>query len=300
VENVRRFFEKEKECRSTINRQAVVKRTAEATGISERSVRDIHKAYLACDSHLLTPVKRYSVSRIRINPDSFDREVIRRLVHSFYTRKEYPTILKVLEKAKAQCGFPGGRYCMWRVLQEMGFTYRTRDNKKYIYEQQNIVEQGHTYLQTIRKLRQENTNLIYTNETWVNAHHNNEYIWVDSDGTGGWKVPDGKGQRLIILHAGGVEGWVDGADLVFRSRTNSADYHDEMNSKHFMEWMTEQLLPRLEEPSVIILDNASYHNKQRDKPPTSNDRKDDIKTWLDQHNITYSDTWCRGDYNISF
>ena len=36
VENVRRFFEKEKECRSNINRQTVVKRTAEATGISER------------------------------------------------------------------------------------------------------------------------------------------------------------------------------------------------------------------------------------------------------------------------
>ena len=46
VENVRRFFEKEKECRSNINRQTVVKRTAEATGISERSVRDIHKASL--------------------------------------------------------------------------------------------------------------------------------------------------------------------------------------------------------------------------------------------------------------
>ena len=77
----------------------------------------------------------------------------------------------------------------------------------------------------------------------MNAHHNNEYIWVDSDGSGGWKVPSGKGQRLIILHAGGVDGWVEGADLVFRSKTNSTDYHDEMNSKHYMEWMTQQLLP---------------------------------------------------------
>ena len=63
-----------------------------------------------------------------------------------------------------------------------------------------------------------------------------------------------------------------------------------MNSKHYMEWMTQQLLPRLEEPTVIILDNASYHNKQKDKPPTSTDKKDDIKTWLDQHPISYSDT----------
>ena len=172
----------------------------------------------------------------------------------------------------------------------MGFTYNKRDNKKYIYEQTNILEQRHTYLQTICKLRQEHKNLVYTDETWVNAHHNNEYIWVDSDGSGGWKVPSGKGRRLIILHAGGVDGWVDGADLVFRSKTNSTDYHDEMNSKHYMEWMTQQFLPRLEEPTVIILDKASYHNKQKDKPPTSTDKKDDIKTWLDQHHISYSDT----------
>ena len=103
-------------------------------------------------------------------------------------------------------------------------------------------------------------------------------------------VPSGKGRRLIILHAGGVDGWVEGADLVFRSKTNSTDYHDEMNSKHYMEWMTQQLLPRLEEPTVIILDNASYHNKQKDKPPTSTDKKDAIKTWLDQHHISYSIT----------
>ena len=62
-----------------------------------------------------------------------------------------------------------------------------------------------------------------------------------------------------------------------------------MNSKHYMEWMTQQLLPQLEEPTVIILDDDSYHNKQKDKLPTSIDKKDDIKTWLDQHHISYSD-----------
>lgn len=41
--------------------------------------------------------------------------------------------------------------------------------------------------------------------------------------------------------------------------------------------MTEQLLPGPDGPTVIIVDNASYHNKQKDKHPTSNDRKDVIK-----------------------
>ena len=60
-----------------------------------------------------------------------------------------------------------------------------------------------------------------------------------------------------------------------------------MNSKHYIKWLTEQLLPQLDTPTVIILDNASYHNN---KPPTSNARKDDIRKWLDKHNIQYNNT----------
>ena len=59
------------------------------------------------DSQLLTPVKRYSISSIRANPDSFDKEVFRRIVHELYMRKEYPTIVYG-GKVKVQCGFPGG------------------------------------------------------------------------------------------------------------------------------------------------------------------------------------------------
>ena len=289
IESVRQFFEKEKSGGKSMLKSRVVDRTAAATGVSMKTVYNIHQEFMAHDGELLTPVKRYSTSRIRINPDSFDRKVIRRAVHGFYERKEYPTLSKVLEKVKEECSFPGGRYCLWRLLHEMGFTHKKRDNKHFVYERRDILEQRHTYLQNILKLRHENRPLIYMDETWVNAHHTNEYIWVDSDGKGGWKVPSGKGQRLIVVHAGGVEGWVPGADLVFRSKTNSADYHDEMNSENFMEWFTVQLLPNIPHNSVIVIDNASYHNKQKDKPPTTANRKHEIQQWLDAHNIQYND-----------
>ena len=38
---------------------------------------------------------------------------------------------------------------------------------------------------------------------------------MDSDGKGGWEVPSGKGQRLIVVHTGGGEGWGEGAGLMF-------------------------------------------------------------------------------------
>ena len=57
-----------------------------------------------------------------------------------------------------------------------------------------------------------------------NAHNGCEKTWVehDDDVTGGTKggicKPTGKGSRLIILHAGGQNGWIKGADLVFPSK----------------------------------------------------------------------------------
>lgn len=99
------------------------------------------------------------------------------------------------------------------------------------------------------------------------------------------KVPSEKEQRLIVVHAGGVEGWVNGADLMFWSKTNSAHYHDKMNSEHFMEWCTEQLLPNIPDNSVIFIDNATYRNKQKDNPPTTTYRKAEIQQWLEKHTI---------------
>ena len=57
LENVGKFFEKEKVCRATINRMAVVKRTAEATGLSKKTIWTIHKEFIACDGQLFTPVR---------------------------------------------------------------------------------------------------------------------------------------------------------------------------------------------------------------------------------------------------
>ena len=91
---------------------------------------------------------------------------------------------------------------------------------------------------------------------------------------------------------------MNGADLVFTSKTNSADYHDEMNNEHYMEWLDEQLLPRLEGPSVIILNNASYHNKQKDRPPTTKNRR---MTYVNRLlNTTYStQIWTLRKHNFN-
>ena len=58
-------------------------RTATATGISKVTIKRIYQT-MTEDKEILTPIKRYIKSRITINPDSFDKEAIRRTVHSFH------------------------------------------------------------------------------------------------------------------------------------------------------------------------------------------------------------------------
>src|SRR5258705_9516696 len=62
-----------------------------------------------------------------------------------------------------------------------------------------------------------------------------------------------------------------------------------MNAVNFVKWLEEKLLPNLPQKSVIVIDNATYHNKQEVKTPTSSSRKDVIIEWLPQKNIMCSD-----------
>ena len=73
------------------------------------------------DKEILTPTKRYIKSRITINPDSFDKEAIRQTVHSFYKQRNYPTLTAVLRCVKEKGIFDGGKFCLWKMLREMGF-----------------------------------------------------------------------------------------------------------------------------------------------------------------------------------
>uniref|UniRef100_A0A2S2NKR6 Tc1-like transposase DDE domain-containing protein n=1 Tax=Schizaphis graminum TaxID=13262 RepID=A0A2S2NKR6_SCHGA len=48
------------------------------------------------------------------------------------------------------------------------------------------------------------------------------------------------------------------------------------------------MLNHLEEPSVIVMDNASYHSQLKDNFPKSNCRKAVVEEWLKNKNIEFS------------
>ena len=101
------------------------------------------------------------------------------------------------------------------------------------------------------------------------------------------KSPISKGKRLIIVHAGYKEGFVKNALLIFKSGQKSGDYHDDMNSSNYMRWLQEYLIPNLPEKSVVVVDNASYHNVLAIKHPSSSAKKADMMSWLDERGVPY-------------
>ena len=61
-----------------------------------------------------------------------------------------------------------------------------------------------------------------------------------------------------------------------------------MNHANYKKWLQEKLIQNLESKSVIVVDNASYHNVQLNLHPTSNARKGEMLFWLDKRGIRYS------------
>ena len=265
----------------------VIDRTAAATGVGKTSIKKFSKE-LQAEGKIETPEKRYKRSRVRINIDDFDTKVIRREIHTAYERKEYPTLDSLLKRLREKQVFQEGRSTLHKVVRKIGFKYKRRaDGKLYVYEQPRVVQQRHDFLRRMRKNTTDKRPVVYLDETWLNAHALPERIWVDADGTGGFRHPSGKGRRLIILHAGTSGGWIPECELVFLSKTKSDDYHDEMNAKHFLEWFEQSLLPHIPPKSIIVMDQAKYHNTVVEKVPTKSSLKKVMRSWLERHQIEF-------------
>jgi hypothetical protein len=65
-----------------------------------------------------------------------------------------------------------------------------------------------------------------------------------------------------------------------------------MNSFVFLEWFENQLMSALKNPSLVVLDNASYHNVTTEDTvcPNFSQKKAVLKNYLTQHNNPLSAT----------
>ena len=298
IYHVNRYFLEEKaNLAPLLPPSKALARTAMATKTSERTVRRICSAYnqslrkeAAPDKPLFYSPKKKNRGKPVTGFDDFDKCVLRRTVLAFYERKELPTVYKIKEELREKIGYSGCENSLRKVLLKIGFKFAKVNGRKFLMERSDVVAARTRFLRQIRQLKQSDHTFVYLDETWVNQNSTVGKCWIDtsSQEATGVKPPTGKGARLIILHAGTKDGFINNGELIFQAK-NDGDYHNQMNATVFEEWFRMQLLPNIPPNSVIVMDNASYHSRQVEKLPTSSWRKADIKDWLMQKGVAVRD-----------
>src|SRR5258705_586897 len=270
VSNVVRFFDKEaREKEHTFPLEQATKRAASACGFSEYTIKKIRKessdVVAGTSSNFVSPGKhRKRPSDRNVEVDDFDKCVIRRTIHDFYIRENIvPTVRKLLPVLREKINFKWGRSSLLRVVKEMGFRFKKcQNNRNILIERADIVLWRTKYLRAMKRLRETygQDNIVYVDETWVDSNLTFGKCWQDGT-TAGAKAHVNSSNRLIVVHAGSSAGFIKGAGLIYKAGTSSGDYHGQMNAVNFVKLLEEKLLPNLPQKSVIVIDNAPYHNK---------------------------------------
>ncbi len=181
---------------------------------------------------------------------------------------------------------------LWRALQRWGFEFGKGIRSAQLKESERIVMMRRQYL----RLKRSNRNKghlerpeIYLDESYINKNHSNDNTWyLDEDGFVLGK-PTGKGERLVIVNAITKDGWVPNAKLVFKASKKTGDYHANMNWKNFSEWFQGQLLKNIPDNSLIIMDNAAYHNVLAEEAfPKKNHSVKRLREWLSDNKIPWT------------
>ncbi len=274
-----------------------VNRTADALGIGVASIKRIMADYNRDPSLLDKPAKMRGRPVHAVNISH--QESVRTYIRSANSNGEQITLADITQFLKNKYSDESfHKATLARTLNRWGFEFGKGVRSQHLKEKDHIVAARQRYLREMRNNRVPDgasTGTIrpevYLDESYVNKNHSNDFCWYYGE-DGPWvQKPTGKGDRLIVINAITKSGWVPGAKVVFKSTRKTGDYHGQMNWNLFKRWFTDMLLPNIPEHSLIIMDNAPYHNiLSEHSPPTSQSSKQKIREWLEQNKI-----YCRDD-----
>jgi transposase len=177
-----------------------------------------------------------------------------------------------------------------RYMKDNGFSFKMGDPYQPLRERADIIKLTMKHIRIKLENRLSDTPLeeIYLDESYVHQFSAHEYSWFHKEDGNGIRHRIGKGNRYIIVAAGGAQGWIEGSKLVFKAKdSKTEDYHTNMNNAVFIKWFKEKLLPHLRGPSLIIMDNAKYHGcKQHNLNSMSKEQLRDLLLDYKQTNST--------------
>ncbi|KAF0745140.1 DDE 3 domain-containing protein [Aphis craccivora] len=228
--------------------------TAEACEVSIATVRRItsEASKSSCSESESEPKftsPRKTFKRMKYATDIDDFDGGRRTVHEFYDNREYPTTQKIVVSYKEKTGYSG----------------------RFLMERNDIVAM---HVKFLRKM----CNLRLSNDT-------RPVVYLV-----GQPKSFTRSNLAKCPNYGRIKGtnW-ESFKLVLRCKSNATHpvYHTQMNDTIFKKWFID-MLNNLEEPCVIIMDNASYHSVYSVNYPKSNAIKSSVQQWLRKNGVDFS------------
>lgn len=294
IVDVKKYMDQEKIQGKTVVTRNPALRTAQALNFSLSTVKAVLSAVNKNGGVVeKTEKKARGHGEPKVSPHEIT--IVRQMIQDAALRGELVTIAKLVDWLNGRT-ISITPSALRRALLRNGFYFGKVRRRSALKEREDVVANRRKYLATLRANRDENGLTIrpeiYLDETFVQVNHRKQLTWNEKGTL--VNVPSGVGARLIIIDAIIQDdqheqyGWVTGAHLHFKSGRRTGDYHGALNTENFTRWMTSQLLPHIPRDSLIILDNAPYHNAfTQDTFPQSNSKKVELQQWLVQQNIPF-------------
>lgn len=291
IVQVKQYFDRSKS-NDTEESRPSIERVAEALGVGLATVRRV-MADFNRDPILLENSFKIKGRPDYVMPDSL-QSVIRKSVReankegAFITldmlREQLVELLPILDINIRTLG---------RALDRWGFVFGKGMRCQHLKEKDHVIVARQRYIRRKRENRRGEGSIrpeVYLDESYVNKNHSNDFTWYFEEDGPLVQKPTGLGERLIIINAITKDGWIPNAKLVFKGSRKTGDYHGQVNHELFSKWFQEKLLPNIPKNSLIIMDNASYHNVLSPcSAPTLSSKKEHIRRWLLDNGMPVSD-----------
>ena len=158
--------------------------------------------------------------------------------------------------------------------------------------------------------------MVFVDESYIHEHHVANYgLTIENYPL---HKPSGKGRRVVMAAAYSQDGFLgynnqlkpeewqsnmlevyQNGSVRYWSAQVGGDYHLNFNSDTFQEFFQECVLNHLQEPSVIILDRASYHTTYPEGTfyPTKA-RKHELRQWLIDNDIDFEEGLLKSELKL--
>lgn len=308
--NVLNFFETEKANKVvSFPVDQVIKRTVAATGVSDRTIlrikaeakeiaNQVKSPSTSTPSrsiNLPTPGKKRKPSRQKISLNGFELCALRNIVNNFYAvRQEIPTLRNILSIAKRELDFPGQISTLRCILiQKLGFKFKKCKKSQHVLVlKPDIAAWRARYLRRLKENDDLGINkrpVIYVDDMLINSEFTGKKC-LDSKTTEAAVQNHFKpGECWILIHAGGERGFIPGEALMYIFESTTTAYSQQMDAGDFTNWVQEKLIPNLPSNSIVVLNNSGYNKAQTNKLPRISACVTDLKKWLREHNISYTE-----------